>query len=292
MDVGFIGIGQMGKHMSRHILEAGFQITVHDEKREAAIPLVEKGAKWAGTPKQVAENCRVVITSLPTPQIVEQVVYGDNGLKSGWKKGDIFIDMSTNSPTVIRRIAEDAQKMGVAVLDAPVSGGTRGAEMGTLAIMVGGDPKALETVKKVLESMAQKVFHVGDVGCGNATKLVYNMIGLACNNVTVQGFVLGVKAGINPQTLYEILKISTANNWSLQQFPNTVFKRNFEPGFKVSLAYKDIGLALNLGKELGVPLSLGETVKADLEDAIAAGLADKDVFSVILTVEKAAGMQV
>ena len=144
MNVGFIGIGQMGKHMAKHILDAGYSVIVHDLKKEAANNLLEKGATWGKTPKEIAESCRVVISSLPTPQDVEQVVYGENGLNSGWKDGDIYVDMSTNSPLTIRRIAEDAKSMGVAVLDAPVSGGTRGAEMGTLAIMVGGDSSSLE----------------------------------------------------------------------------------------------------------------------------------------------------
>ena len=292
MDIGFIGIGQMGKHMSNRILEAGYNLTVHDLKKEAATHLLEKRAKWGNTPKDVAESCQVVFSCLPTPQSVEQVIYGTNGLKSGWKDGDIYVDMSTNSPSTIRRIAEDAKTMGVAVLDAPVSGGTKGAEMGTLAIMVGGDLASLEKIKKVLEAMGQKIFPVGDVGCGNVAKLVNNMISLTCNSITAEGFVLGVKAGINPQVLWEIIKVSTGNNWCLQQYPNTVFKGNFEPGFKVSLAYKDIGLALALGKEYGVPLPVGTAVQQDLHDTMAAGFTDKDVNSVILCLEDAVGVKV
>lgn len=292
MDIGFIGIGQMGKHMSRRILEAGYNLTVHDLKKEAAAPLLERGARWGDTPGDVARACRVVISSLPTPQDVEQVVYGTNGLKSGWKAGDIYIDMSTNSPSTIRRIAEDAKTMEVAVLDAPVSGGTKAAETGTLAIMVGGDSASLERVRKVLETMGQRIFPVGSVGCGNITKLVNNMISLACNSISAEGFVLGAKAGINPGVLLEIIKISTGNNWCAQQYPNTVFKGNFEPGFKVGLAYKDISLALDLGKEYGVPLPIGAAVQKDLQDTIAAGFEDKGVDAVILTLEDTVGVKV
>ncbi|MCK4273359.1 MAG: NAD(P)-dependent oxidoreductase [Dehalococcoidales bacterium] len=292
MDIGFIGIGQMGKHMSRRILEAGYNLTVHDLKKEAAAPLLERGARWGDTPGDVARACRVVISSLPTPQDVEQVVYGTNGLKSGWKAGDIYIDMSTNSPSTIRRIAEDAKTMEVAVLDAPVSGGTKAAETGTLAIMVGGDSASLERVRKVLETMGQRIFPVGDAGCGNITKLVNNMISLACNSISAEGFVLGAKAGINPGVLLEIIKISTGNNWCAQQYPNTVFKGNFEPGFKVGLAYKDISLALDLGKEYGVPLPIGAAVQKDLQDTIAAGFEDKGVDAVILTLEDTVGVKV
>ncbi|GAF81407.1 unnamed protein product, partial [marine sediment metagenome] len=147
MNIGFIGIGQMGRHMSRRLLEAGYDLTVHDLKKEAAQPLLEKGARWMDTPKGVAESCQVVLSSLPGPPEVEEVVYGKNGLMAGWNKGDIYIDLSTNSPTTIRQVAEDAKIKGVTVLDAPVSGGVQGAEAGTLAIMVGGDAPTLERVR-------------------------------------------------------------------------------------------------------------------------------------------------
>jgi 2-hydroxymethylglutarate dehydrogenase len=292
MDIGFIGIGQMGKHMSRHILEAGYSLTVHDVVKEAAAPLLEKGATWADTPEELAGVCQVVISSLPTPQDVEQVVYGMNGLKSGWKNGDIYIDMSTNSPTTIRRIAADARAMGVAVLDAPVSGGTKAAEAGTLAIMVGGESDTLEHARPVLETMGKKIFAVGGVGCGNAAKLVNNLISLACNSISAEGFALGVKAGIDPEMLLEIIKVSTGDNWCARQYPGTTFKGNFEPGFKISLAYKDIGLALNCGEEYGVPLPVGIAVQKDLKDTIEAGYKDKGVDAVILPLEDAAGVKV
>ncbi len=292
MDIGFIGIGQMGRHMAARILAAGHILTVHDLKKEAAAPLLEKGAKWGDTPAGVAGACRVVITSLPTPNDVEQVVYGSDGLMSGWRAGDIYIDMSTNSPTTMQQIARDAEKMGVSVLDAPVSGGTGAAEKGTLAIMVGGESATLEKVSKLLETMGQRIFPVGVVGCGNAAKLVNNMIALACNSISAEGFVLGVRAGINPATLLEIIKVSTGNNWCAQQYPGTTFKGNFEPGFKVSLAYKDISLALSLGEEYGVPLPVGEIVKKDLHGTIEAGLENKGVDAVILPLEKVAGVEV
>jgi 2-hydroxymethylglutarate dehydrogenase len=292
MDIGFIGIGQMGKHMARHIMEAGFSLTVHDIIKEAARPLLEKGARWADTPAAIARTCQVVISSLPVPRDVESVIYGENGLKSAWKNGDIYIDMSTNSPTTIRRIADDAKAMGVAVLDAPVSGGTKGAEAGTLAIMVGGDTASLEKVRKVLETMGQRIFPVGRVGCGNITKLVNNMISLACNSISAEGFALGVKAGIDPEVLLEIIKVSTGDNWCARQYPLTTFKGNFEPGFKVSLAYKDISLALDCGEEYGVPLPVGIAVQKDLNDTITAGYKDKGVDAVILPLEDTAGIKV
>ena len=292
MKIGFIGIGQMGRHMARNILAGGFDLAVHDIRKEAAVPLMEQGAEWAETPAALAESCRVVISCLPSPESVEQVVNGENGLKSGWEKGDIYIDMSTNSPLTIQRIARDASEMGVTVMDAPVSGGTKGAENATLTIMVGGDTDILNRVRKILEVMGPNIHHVGGVGCGNIAKLVNNLVGLACNSITAEGFVLGVKAGIEPGTLFNILSSSTGNNWSLQQYPATVFRGNFEPGFKVNLANKDVGLALALRDTYGVPLPVGKAVKNDLEEAVAAGLGDKGVDAVILNLEATTGVRV
>jgi 2-hydroxymethylglutarate dehydrogenase len=292
MKIGFIGIGQMGKHMARHIQAAGYDLAVNDIQKEAAAGLLEKGAVWADSPKALTESYRIVISSLPSPRIVEEVVYGKKGLKTGWKKGDIYIDMSTNSPLTVRKIAQDAKAMGVSVLDAPVSGGTIGAEKGTLTVMVGGDTEVLQKVRPVLETMGKNIYHVGDIGCGNITKLVNNLIALGCNSITAEGFALGVKAGIKPDTLFEILKVSTANNWDLQQYPSTVLKGNFEPGFKISLAHKDIGLALALGKSFGVPLPVGQSVKKDLQEAMDAGFSDKGVDAVILNLEKITGIPV
>jgi len=292
MKVGFIGVGQMGVHMARNVMEAGFDLVVHDTDKSAAHPLLERGAVWVETPAAVAGACRVVITCLPTPQIVEEVTLGPSGLASGWQAGDIYVDMSTNAPSTVRRIAAEAAKPGVAVLDAPVSGGTRGAEQGTLTIMVGGETAALEKVRPVLEAMSNKIFHLGDVGCGNVAKLVNNLIGLACNSACAEGMVLGARAGIDPQALYELMTISTADNWSLRQYPRTVFKRDFAPGFKISLAHKDLSLALGLGEEYGVPLPVAETVRDDLAGAMARGLGGNGVDAVILPLEEAAGVTV
>jgi 3-hydroxyisobutyrate dehydrogenase len=293
MKAGFIGLGQMGHHMASNILRKGnCHLVVHDIRKEAASSLIKEGAEWADTPAQVASLCDIVITCLPTPKIVEEVVYGSNGLKEGWKKGDIYIDMSTNSPSLIRKIAQDAHLQGVTVLDAPVSGGTAGAQAGTLTIMVGGDTSALNKVKGILEAMGKKIVHVGDVGCGNIAKLINNMISLVCNSVSAEAFLLGKKAGINPKVLWEIVAASTGDNGCVRRYPNTTFKGNFEPGFKISLAYKDIGLAIDLGNESGISLPLAVEVKKELQKSMEEGFSDKDVDAVILPMEKAAGVKV
>ncbi len=292
MNVGFIGTGHMGKHMSRHILEAGYNLVVHDLRKDAALTLIEKGARWVDSPRTMAETCRIVLSSLPGPPEVEEVVYGTNGLIQGWKQGDIYVDMSTNLPTTVRRIAEDARAVGVEVLDAPVSGGEPGADAGTLTIMVGGRADTLENVRKILDTMGSRIFHVGNVGCGNITKLVNNMIALTCSAINSEGFVLGVKAGIDPETLLEVIKVSTGDNRLLQLYPRTVLAGNFNPGFRLSLASKDINLALALGKEYGVPLFVGSTVAQRIIEAEAAGLGEQSSESLVLQLEKLAGVQV
>jgi 2-hydroxymethylglutarate dehydrogenase len=293
MKIGFIGIGQMGKHMCRHLLEAGYDVAIHDLSKEAAASLLEKGGKWQDSPEDIAKTCQVVVSCLPGPPEVEKVVYGANGLMAGWKQGDIYVDMSTNSPTTVRRIAEDAKAKGVAVLDAPVSGGTKGAEAGTLAIMVGGDKQTLEQVRPILEAMGKKIFPVGDIGCGNIVKLVNNMIAATTNAIDAEGFVMGVKAGVSADVLREVIISSTGNNWHVEStYPQTILQGNFDPGFRINLSLKDMALALALGKECGVPLPVAATVEQRLLEAKAAGLGDMGSQSLILRLEELTGVQV
>jgi 2-hydroxymethylglutarate dehydrogenase len=158
--------------------------------------------------------------------------------------------------------------------------------------MVGGDSSSLEKIRRILECMGNNMFYAGDVGCSNVAKLVNNMISLACTAINAEGFVLGTKAGIDPWVLWEIVKASTGNNRSLQQYPDGVFKGNYEPGFRLSLAYKDIGLALDLGKEYNIPLPVGTAVKQEFNEAISAGFIDKNISSVIIPMENAAKIKV
>ena len=164
--------------------------------------------------------------------------------------------------------------------------------MGTLTIMVGGDLSALEKVRNILETMGQNIFHLGNVGCGNVAKLVNNMIALTCSSITAEGFVLGTKAGINPQVLWDIITISTGNNWALQQYPQGVLRRDFTPAYRLSLGRKDARLAIEMGKDYNVPLPVGAAVEQKLIEAEAAGLGDKHVDATILRLEELTGVQV
>ncbi len=292
MKVGFIGIGQMGRHMSRRVLEAGFDLAVHDLNREAAQPALDRGAKWMATPKEMAQSCDVIISCLPGPPEVEAVVYGADGLLAGWKKGDIYVDMSTNLPATMRRVAEDGLNAGVAVLDAPVLGGQVGAESGTLVIAVGGDAQALEKVRKLLSSMGNRIHHMGDVGAGNVTKIINNLLSTTANAINGEGLMLGARAGLNIKKLWEVVTSSPGNNWWLEKgYPRTLFRGYFE-GFKISLACKDVGLALELGKYYGVPMPVGSAVEQKYLEAKAAGLGDKATPALILRLEELLGVQV
>jgi 3-hydroxyisobutyrate dehydrogenase-like beta-hydroxyacid dehydrogenase len=292
MKAGFIGIGRMGSQMAGNILDAGYDLTVHDLRKEATTHFLEKGAKWADTPKYIAETCDVVFSSLPGPEEVQNVVYGADGLIEGWKAGDIYADMSTNSHDLVIQIAQDASEKGVAFLDSPVTGGTKGAEEGNLVFIVGGEKTALEKIEDILYTMGKKIYHVGDTGSGTVAKLVNNVISITSNAIMAEAFVLGVKAGVDPQMLYEVAVSGTANNWDLEKYPDSVFIGNFEPGFRLSLASKDVGLALQLGREFGVPLPVAAAVDQSFLTAKAAGLGDKQLYSIFEYLENLVGVQV
>jgi 3-hydroxyisobutyrate dehydrogenase-like beta-hydroxyacid dehydrogenase len=292
MKIGFIGLGRMGSHMARHIFEAGFDLMVYDIRREAAASLLQKGAAWANNPADMAKTCDIIITSLPGPKEMQEVVYGPNGLRLGWKAGDIYVDMTTNSPDIVKQVAKDALAQGVTVLDAPVTGGTIGAEAGKLAIIVGGEKAALEKIRIVLEAMGPIIYHAGEVGCGTVAKLVNNVISITANAIMAEAFALGTKAGVDPKILWEVCTTGTANNWDLARYPAYVFKGKFDPMFRLSLASKDMGLAIQLGREYGVPLAVAAATDQAFQAAKAAGFGDKDIYSIFQYIEGLSGVEV
>jgi 3-hydroxyisobutyrate dehydrogenase len=293
MDIGFIGIGQMGSRMARRLLEAGHNLTVHDLNEGAARPFLERGANWADTPKAVAASCTLVITMLPGPPEVEQVVYGPKGLMSGWKEGDIYIDMSTSLPDTTRKVAADARPRGVDVLDAPVTGGAPRAETGTLTIMVGGGAETFQRVVGILEHMGKKVLHMGDSGCGNITKLVNNLISLTCTLISAEAFVVGVKAGVETRKLFEAVTSGSGNNFQLQEvWPHTILEGNFEPEFELGLAAKDVSLAMELARQYQIPLPIAATVEQCYIEGKAGGLTKKGLGTHIWRLEEVAGVKV
>ena len=292
MEVGFIGVGYMGRHMARNVAKDGHHLTVFDARKEAADELISLGATWAASPQAVAAACEVVFTSLPRPQDVEEVATGEGGILSGAASGTAYFDLSTTDPDTIHRISEAARPRGVAVLDAPVSGGTGGAEQGTLCVMVGGDESTYEKYKSVLDLIGDKVMYCGDLGSGAVCKIVNNLVGLSVGVILSEAFTMGVKAGVPPDTLYEAVSKSSGNTQSMQGFPTGLFKGNFEPGFQLDLAAKDVGLATEIGRRLRVPMDLSNLVQQRYIDGQNSGWGRLAAGAVARVQEERAGVEV
>jgi len=292
MRVGFIGIGYMGRHMARNMARGGHQLTVFDIHRETADELVAEGAAWADSPRAVAQASEVVFTSLPRPQDVEEVARGEGGILSGASSGTAYFDLSTTDPATMRRIDDDARSTGVAVLDAPVSGGTIGAEGATLCVMVGGNQEVYERYKPVLDLIGNKAMYCGPLGTGAICKIVNNLIGMSVAVVLSEAFTLGVKAGVGPETLFEAVSKSSGSTERMRGFPNSLFKGNFEPGFQVDLAAKDVGLATDMGRDMGLPMELSNLVQQRYIEAQARGWGTLESSAVIRLQEERAGIEI
>ena len=296
MKIGFIGLGTMGGGMAANVLKAGYELVAHDIRREAATPLLENGASWADTPAELAAECDVVLTSLPGPREVEAVALGDGGVLEGMRAGGVYIDMSTSSPTLIRSIAERFADKGASVLDAPVSGGPVGARTGRLAVMVGGDRGVYERVKPALDAIGDRVGYIGGVGSGSIAKLMHNCIGYGLQTIVAECLTLGVKAGVDAAPLFEAICNGSVGRGSTfaNTYPNTYLAGNFDPpSFALRLAHKDVGLALELAREYGVPMSVGSIAYQEMTAALNRGWADKDSrIAMLLQEERAGGVEV
>jgi 3-hydroxyisobutyrate dehydrogenase-like beta-hydroxyacid dehydrogenase len=256
MKVGFIGIGLMGQHMVKHIIKAGHDLVVYDINKNAASEIISMGATFADNPAQVATSSEVVFTSLPRPQDVEEVTLGEGGILTGASVNTTHFDLSTTDPETINHVSSLYVQKGASILDAPVSGGTVGAEKGTLCIMVGGDLEKYNKYKSILETMGSQVMYCGDIGSGAVCKIANNLIGMTLGVVLSEALSMGVKAGVDPMTLYDAISASTGNTAHMKSYPETLFKGNFEPGFKLDLAAKDVGLATDMGRKLRVPMKV------------------------------------
>ncbi|BBO73146.1 2-hydroxy-3-oxopropionate reductase [Desulfosarcina widdelii] len=292
--IGFIGLGAMGNHMARNLTKKGFAVTVYDLNPEAVQSLVNAGAKAAESCAAAAQNADIVITVLPADRHMKAVMMNDNGVFQGASPGTTIIDMTTLSPHTSIEVAAEAQKRGLFFLDAPVSGGTIGAEKGTLTIMVGGEKQLFEQVRDVLEAMGKTIYHVGGIGIGETVKMV-NQILVACNMLAIsEAFVLGVKLGADPDTLLNVIKVSAGNSFLIEhRLPNYVFPGDFEqPGFALDLLRKDVGIAMDSAREEKVAISLTSIVYQMLTQASSAGFGNMDMSSVIKVVESSAGVSV
>ena len=291
MDVGFVGTGHMGNHMARNMIRAGYQLVVHDLREEATVNLQDLGARWADSPKAVASQCEVIFTSLPGPPEVERVVLGPDGILEGARPGTVLFELSTNSPAGIRPVAEAAREKSVDLLDAPVSGGVTGAEQATLSVMVGGTREAFDKYKPLLDAIGKNVFYLGKLGNGYVAKLANNLIGIASGQIMQEGVLMGVKAGLDPETIYEVLNVSSASR-QIQGLPR-LLERNFEdPGFALELAGKDVSLAVQLGRDLGLAMPVSAAAEQNFIRAKARGLGKKSPQATLLLMEEAAGVEV
>lgn len=295
MRIGFIGLGNMGGPMASHILAAGHTLTVYDARREAATPHLERGARWADSPMAVAAASEIVFTSLPGPKEVEAVALGEGGVLQGAAPETVYIDLSTSSPTLIRRIHQLYREKKVQVLDAPVSGGPIGAQQATLAVMVGGDPAVYQRVKPVLDAIGNKVTYIGAIGCGAIAKIVHNMIGICQQLILAEGFTLGVKAGVDPEALRQAVMGGAVGQGLMLNYvmPEVVFKGDFDTvRFALKLARKDVGLATDLGREFNVPLKIANITEQELVEGMARGWAERDSTAPFTLQEERAGVKV
>lgn len=291
MRVGFIGTGNIGNPMARNLLKAGHTMVVHDLRERAAANLLELGAEWGSDPAAVASRVEVLFTSLPGPAEVEHVLTAAAGILAGARRGLVYFDLSTNAPSVARRLAAVAAEHGVTYLDAPVSGGVSGAEQATLAVMVGGDRGAFDAHRPLLEAIGANVFHLGEVGAGCTAKLVNNLIALTTGHIINEALVAGVKAGIDAATLYEVMRVSSASRF-VAGVPRLLERRFDDPTFTLALGAKDVGLAVALGREHGVPMPVAAAAEQAMLTAVAAGYGDKASSATLLAFEALAGVTV
>jgi 3-hydroxyisobutyrate dehydrogenase len=287
--VGFIGLGVMGKPMAINLLRAGYPLTVWNRTKSKMDELIAMGAYGASSPKEVAERSDVVITMVTDSPDVEDVILGPNGVIHGARPGLIVIDMSTISPKVTRRIADELSKKGVKMLDAPVSGGERGAREATLSIMVGGPREAFEECLPILETLGKKITYMGPTGMGQTAKLCNQVICALNIQAVCEGLMLGAKAGLDLRRLLEAVSAGAASSWMLINLGPKMIERDFKPGFKIRHQQKDLRLALELAAELNLPLPGTALVQQILRIAEAEGLGEEGTQAAIVAMEKIAG---
>ena len=290
--VGFIGLGNMGRPMALNLVARGFALVVHDIDPIKVKPLRERDARVVDTPAQVASATERTIVMVETTAQAESVIAGERGIIETAGRGHVVVCMSTIDPFALRRLAERLAPRGVAMLDAPVSGGTERATSGELSIIAGGDARTFEACRDLFAAMGTRVFHVGGLGQGLAMKLVNNML-IQVNRVAVaEALVMGVKAGLDPRTIYDVVRVSTGTSYAFETGVPKILARDFAPGGTVDITYKDQELETAFAKQLGVPLLLANLTQQLYQMARAAGLNKEDGLAVVKVLERLAGVQV
>jgi 2-hydroxy-3-oxopropionate reductase len=290
MKIGFIGLGIMGKPMSRNLIKANYELLVMDKNSEVTEELGKLGAKIASSPKEVASEADVIITMLPDSPDVEDVVLGKNGIIEGATKVLTVIDMSSISPIVSRKISIELEKIGISMLDAPVSGGEPKAIEGTLSVMVGGKKEIFDKYYDLMKSMASSVVRVGEIGSGNIAKLCNQIIVAINMSAMAEALILAQKAGASPELVYNAIRGGLAGSNLLDAKAPMIMNRNFKPGFRVDLHVKDLNNVLHTSHELGIPLPMSASVMEILQAVKADGLGNDDHCSIVKYYEKIANV--
>ena len=294
MRVGFIGIGTMGVGISANIKKAGHDMVVHDANRKATEKICAAGAIWTDTPKQVAAESEIVFTSLPGPPQFEAVVKGEKGLLAGLQKGQPLFDLSTNSPTVIRALEPSFKERGAYLFDSPVSGGPAGAASGKMAIWVGGDKATFEKYRHVLDAAGDQVAYIGPIGSASVAKLVHNLSGYMIQTALAEAFTMGVKAGVDPITLWRAVRNGvTGRRRTFDGLADHFLPDIYDPPkFALKLAHKDVSLATQVGKEMGVPMRLANLTLEEMTEALARGWEARDSRSSMILQKERSGVTI
>ncbi|MEG1433137.1 MULTISPECIES: 2-(hydroxymethyl)glutarate dehydrogenase [Eubacterium] len=291
--IGFIGLGAMGKPMAINLLKEGVTVYAFDLMEANVAAVVAQGAQACENNQKVAAASDIIFTSLPNAGIVETVMNGPGGVLSACKAGTVIVDMSSVSPSSTLKMAKVAAEKGIDYVDAPVSGGTKGAEAGTLTIMVGASEAVFEKIQPVLSVIGKDIYHVGDTGAGDAVKIVNNLL-LGCNMASLaEALVLGVKCGLKPETMQEIIGKSSGRSYAMEaKMEKFIMSGDFAGGFAMDLQHKDLGLALEAGKEGNVPLPMTAMATQIFEGGRAMGLGREDMSAVIKVWEQMTGVSV
>lgn len=293
MKIGFIGVGAMGKPMAQNLLKASYEVYVYDLVQENVQQMVQQGAIGCASGNEVASKADMVVTSLPNAKIVENVMTGPSGVIASCKPGTVIMDMSSVAPETTRQMAKLAEQSQVKYIDAPVSGGVAGAQAGTLTIMVGSDPETFERIKPVLEVLGKNIYHVGEPGLGDAIKIVNNLL-LGCNMAALaEALVLGVKCGLTPEIMNEVIKVSSGRSYALEaKMEKFILADAFDGGFAVDLQFKDLGLAMDAAKDVSMALPVTAAASQVFASARAKGLSRQDISSIIKVWEDLTGVKV
>jgi 3-hydroxyisobutyrate dehydrogenase len=253
-NIGWIGTGVMGKHMCMHLLKAGYSISVYNRTKEKASELISAGAVWCSSPQETAQNSDIIFTIVGFPSDVEEVILGPSGVLAGCKKGSIIIDMTTSEPSLAAEIFKRARKSGVSTIDAPVSGGDRGAKEAKLAIMAGGDKDIFDAVLPLLKIMGKNISYMGEAGSGQHTKMCNQILIASTMTGVVESLIYGYKSGLNPDEIIDVIGKGAAGSWSINNLGPRISKNDFEPGFFIKHFIKDMGIALEEAKKMNLSL--------------------------------------